>query len=60
MKLSELTLANSAVNIPLTINNDVKSGLLPAMQTALVCGAGNFIGGRLVTDLKDKGFWESG
>ena len=26
-------------------------------KIALVCGAGGFIGGRLVNRLKDEGFW---
>jgi nucleoside-diphosphate-sugar epimerase len=30
------------------------------MQTALVCGAGGFIGSHLVTRLKKKGFWVRG
>ena len=27
------------------------------MKTALVCGAGGFIGGHLVQYLKDQGYW---
>ena len=30
------------------------------MKTALVCGAGGFIGGHLVKKLKDEGFWVRG
>src|SRR6478736_2689279 len=30
------------------------------MQTALVCGAGGFIGGHLVRRLKQEGFWVRG
>ena len=30
------------------------------MKRALVCGAGGFIGGHLVSKLKDKGYWVRG
>ena len=30
------------------------------MKTALVCGAGGFIGGHLVKRLKDEGYWVRG
>ena len=30
------------------------------MKKAIVCGAGGFIGGHLVSFLKDKGYWVRG
>ena len=30
------------------------------MKTALVCGAGGFIGGHLVKNLKKEGYWVRG
>jgi GDP-D-mannose 3',5'-epimerase len=30
------------------------------MKTALVCGAGGFIGGHLVKKLKEEGYWVRG
>lgn len=33
---------------------------LSTMKTALVCGAGGFIGSHLVTDLKKRGYWVRG
>ena len=33
---------------------------MSSMKTALVCGAGGFIGGHLVTKLKKEGFWVRG
>ena len=30
------------------------------MKTALICGAGGFIGSHLVTRLKEEGFWVRG
>lgn len=37
-----------------------KNGKVTKLKTALVCGAGGFIGGHLVKKLKSEGFWVRG
>ncbi|RMF56774.1 MAG: NAD-dependent epimerase/dehydratase family protein, partial [Bacteroidetes bacterium] len=33
---------------------------MKAQKTAIVCGAGGFIGGHLVNRLKEEGYWVRG
>ncbi|GIV60631.1 MAG: NAD-dependent dehydratase [Rhodothermaceae bacterium] len=38
----------------------LKEGAIMARKTAIVCGAGGFIGGHLVNRLKEEGYWVRG